>query len=90
MSIVTFTDDSISIFARSSSLEDLAWALAEGEHNLGDAVTAIGNSVVQWPGQDCPWFVPGPTPVTEIDENEARYRWNHGESTIPADYDLPF
>lgn len=47
-----------------TSLEDLAWALAEGEHDLGDEATAAGSALIQWPGSDCPWFHPGPTPVT--------------------------
>jgi hypothetical protein len=44
----------------SPSLEDLAYALAEGEHDLGDDVTAAGYALIQWPGADCPWFVPHP------------------------------
>lgn len=43
-----------------SSLEDLAVALAEGEHGLGDEFTAAGAAVIGWTGNDCPWFVPGP------------------------------
>jgi hypothetical protein len=46
--------------AAKKSLEDLAVALAEGEHELGDDATAAGASLAAWPGADCPWFVPGP------------------------------
>lgn len=71
----------LSIQLAASSLEDLAWALAEGDHDLGAEATAAGNDLLQWPGTDCPWFNPGPTPVTEADE--FRWRWNHG--TQPGD-----
>lgn len=46
--------------ATKDALEDLAIALAEGEHGLGDAATAAGAALVGWTGTDCPWFVPGP------------------------------
>ena len=75
------------------SLEDIAQALAEGEHDLGAEATRAGYALIMWPGQDCPWFVPGPTPVTAADD--FRWRWNHG--TAPGDRvcdldfnDLPF
>lgn len=42
------------------SLEDLALALAEGEHSLGRDVTLAGYALIQWPGLDCPWFQPHP------------------------------
>lgn len=45
------------------SLEDLATALAEGEHDLGVEFTAAGYSLIMWPGRDCPWFVAGPSHV---------------------------
>lgn len=43
-----------------SSLEDLAQALAEGDHTLGEEATQAAGSFMQWPGKDCPWFNPGP------------------------------
>jgi|HubBroStandDraft_6_1064221.scaffolds.fasta_scaffold767035_3 hypothetical protein len=41
-------------------LENVAQALAEGEHVLGDVATRAGADLVQWAGSDCPWFTPGP------------------------------
>lgn len=58
------TQAMLSLKFPATSLEDLAWALAEGEHDLGDEAVAAGNALIQWPGADCPWFHPGPTPVT--------------------------
>lgn len=46
--------------ATKDGLEDLAIALAEGEHALGEDATAAGGALTMWPGTDCPWFVPGP------------------------------
>jgi hypothetical protein len=47
--------------ATKDALEDLALALAEGEHDLGEDATAAGGALITWPGADCPWFVPGPS-----------------------------
>ena len=47
--------------ASKSCLEEIAQALAEGEHDLGEDATAAGGALTAWPGADCPWFVPGPT-----------------------------
>jgi hypothetical protein len=46
--------------ATKRGLEDVAQALAEGEHDLGEDATAAGAALIEWPGADCPWFVPGP------------------------------
>ena len=43
------------------TLEDLAMALAEGEHALGDDATRAGAALAGWTGSDCPWFCPGPS-----------------------------
>jgi len=43
-----------------SSLEEIAQALAEGDHDLGVTATAAGYTLIAWPGKDCPWFVAGP------------------------------
>jgi len=80
-------------FPTTNSLEDLAHALAEGEHALGAEATSAGYSIVMWAGSDCPWFHPGPTPITEADE--FRWRWQYGTkpgehvSDLGFDY-LPF
>lgn len=47
--------------ATKNALEDLAMALAEGEHDLGADATGAGAALVGWTGVDCPWFVPGPS-----------------------------
>lgn len=80
-------------FPTADSLEDLAQALAEGEHDLGKEATAVGYALMMWPGRDCPWFNPGPSPVTEADE--FRWRWEFGakvgERISDLGYDfLPF
>jgi hypothetical protein len=46
--------------AAKQSLEDLSFALAEGEHAHGDIATAAGSAITVWPGADCPWFIAGP------------------------------
>lgn len=48
-------------FPTRSSIEDLATALAEGEHDLGTDATAAGYALIAWPGPDCPWFIPRST-----------------------------
>lgn len=53
-------------FSTNNSLEDLALALAEGEHEYGDDVTAAGAMLIGWTGADCPWFVAGPTPCGSL------------------------
>lgn len=40
------------------SFEDVCWALAEGEHDLGDDATDAGQALLQWPGPD--WCAPAP------------------------------
>lgn len=55
--------------ATNDSLENIAWALAEGEHelgSLGSEATQAGGALVGWPGADCPWFVAGPSPCGEL------------------------
>lgn len=47
--------------ATKDALEELAIALAEGEHDLGADATTAGGALVGWTGVDCPWFVPGPS-----------------------------
>lgn len=42
-----------------SSLEDLCEALAEGATG-DDTEGEAGYAVIQWPGADCPWFLPRP------------------------------
>jgi hypothetical protein len=47
-------------FPTADSLEDIAQALAEGDHDLGEDATAAGYALIAWPDTDCPWFVAGP------------------------------
>lgn len=48
-------------FPTTRSLEDVAQALAEGEHDLGDDATTAGYMLAcAWAGPDCPWFQPHP------------------------------
>lgn len=42
------------------TFEDVCQALAEGEHDMGDDATQAAGALLQWPGSDCPWFVPHP------------------------------
>ena len=42
-------------------LEYIAQALAEGEHELGEHATVAGAALVGWTGNECPWFVLGPS-----------------------------
>ena len=48
-------------FPTTRSLEEIAQALAEGDHDLGETATAAGYALIAWPGTDCPWFIPGPS-----------------------------
>jgi len=45
------------------TFEDTLQALAEGEHSVGSDATQAAGALLQWAGQDCPWFVAGPTPA---------------------------
>jgi hypothetical protein len=47
--------------ATKDGLEDIALALAEGAHDLGDAATIAGAALIAWPGADCPWFISSPS-----------------------------
>lgn len=42
-------------FPTTTSLEEVAQALAEGEHELGEDYTHAGYALIMWPGNDCPW-----------------------------------
>lgn len=50
------------------TFQNVCEALAEGEHNLGDDATAAGAAIIEWPGSDCPWFVPHPEHIGGIVE----------------------
>ncbi len=48
-------------FKTTETLENLAQALAEGEHELGRDATMAGSALLGWIGVECPWFVASPT-----------------------------
>lgn len=49
------------------SLENVAQALAEGEHELGDEATLAASQLIGWTGNDCPWFVPHPEHLGDVE-----------------------